>query len=74
MAKNTGNKVVVIKADERYPIEGREMEYIMTRGEYDYLMDKDRAPRNVHRNKYILDYVNSVCGILGTVTTVRIED
>jgi len=64
---------VVIHADAKYPVEGRQVEYIMSRGEYDFLMDKDRAPKNVHRDKYILDYLNATAGILGTITTVRIE-
>ena len=71
--KMNGTMPTVIYADARYPVEGRRVEYVMTRGEYDYLMDKDRAPRNVHRDKYILDYLNSTAGVLGTITTVRIE-
>jgi hypothetical protein len=45
----------------------------MSRKEYEYLMDEDRAPKNVHRDKYILDYLNNTAGVLGTITTVRIE-
>ena len=75
MPKKNMNDIIpmVIKADARYPVEGRQVEYIMSRKEYDFLMDKDRAPKNVHRDKYILDYLNSTAGILGTITTVRIE-
>ena len=73
MPKKNDVMPLVIKADDRYPVVGREVEYIMSRGEYDFLMDKDRAPKNVHRDKYILDYLNEMTGVLGTITTVRIE-
>ena len=72
-AKKNDMIPTVIKADRRYPIEGREVEYIMSQKEYDFLMDEDRRPKNVHRNKYILDYLNMTAGVLGTITTVRIE-
>lgn len=73
MPKKNNAIPTVINADANYPVEGRQVEYVMSRGEYDFLMDKDRAPKNVHRDKYILDYLNSTAGVLGTITTVRIE-
>ena len=73
MPKKNNGMPTVIYADSRYPVEGRQVEYIMSRKEYEYLMDEDRVPKNIHRDKYILDYLNNTAGVLGTITTVRIE-
>ena len=58
-------------ANQNKIIWGKELEYVMPRGMYEDL--RKQAPSNVNAKDWVINYINDTFGLLGTVTTIRIE-